>query len=128
MKAFEPIILGIRNEIVMGKYILPIDNFGELNYSYPRSYYSSVEPTLAEFARDNHEIPPLGSSEGRYEWIESAFDRAHIKKSGEIHGLDFDYSSKTERKIPILKAPSCSPPTNTNQNKSYETKPPIVKK
>ena len=41
----------------------------------------------------------MGMSKGMYEWIQAAFDMGHIKKSGEVHALDFDMNSKSVREF-----------------------------
>jgi hypothetical protein len=41
----------------------------------------------------------MGMSKGMYEWIQAAFDMGHIKKSGEVHALDFDMNSKSIREF-----------------------------
>ena len=63
----------------------------------------------------------MGMSKGFYEWIEAAFDGAHMAKNGEIHACDFDGDSMSVRafhdayisevKIPALggsrRGPAC---------------------
>ena len=39
----------------------------------------------------------MGMSKGFYEWIQAAFDGAHISKNGEIHACDFDGDSMSVR-------------------------------
>ncbi len=41
----------------------------------------------------------MGMSKGMYEWIRAAFDMGHVKKSGEVHALDFDMNSKSIRQF-----------------------------
>jgi hypothetical protein len=41
----------------------------------------------------------MGMSRGFYEWIQSAFDGAHIAKNGEIHACDFDGNSMSVREF-----------------------------
>ena len=65
----------------------------------------------------------MGMSKGFYEWIQAAFDGAHISKNGEIHACDFDGNSMSVRefhdatiskiKIPALGGSRKGPATMT---------------
>jgi hypothetical protein len=46
-----------------------------------------------------HGTDPEVLGRGAYELIRSAFDTKFISKAGEVHAVDFDYSSKSQRKL-----------------------------
>jgi hypothetical protein len=128
MRDFKKNILGGKSDLPLPQDI----SYGEFettrNFTYPRSYYMSIEPTIVDIYHRNREIPPRGSGEGMYEWIESAFDSEHIKKSGEIHALDFNDSPKSVREFGTIKAWFELPSIRKDRNTLWETGTHISKK
>ena len=96
-------------------------------YPYPRSYYSTTIPGLVKLLRRDRRHTS-GSDPSMYEWIEAAYERSSISESGEIHGLGFDETSKSGRKLPTVKANPYTRPDTGDTNTLWETGSTIKKR
>jgi len=131
MREFRPITIGLRSDISEKKESRNDKFESTRRYTYPRSYYGSNLPVMAGLSHMGLERMPGGlyqPSPEFLEWIDSALDKTHIKKSGELHPLDFDDSSKSEREFTGLRAYYSRPSSSTDSTTLWENGTVIAKK